>query len=87
MAKRFSEGYKRQHSHLANKLLLKVIDRQWRGKNFTIFMVQNWIYGRTRNEILETEFLNLMISEDPKSLADAFEDQPIDPKEKLLETA
>lgn len=74
MTKRFTEKYKRSKSYLANKLLLRVIDRQYRGKNFTIFMVQNWMYGRSPNEILEREFES-MLNEECENLADAFESQ------------
>jgi hypothetical protein len=73
MTKRFTEKFKRSKSYLANKLLLKVIDRQYRGKNFTIFMVQNWMYGRSPNEILEVEFERLMQDCEPGSLDAAFE--------------
>ncbi len=72
MTKRFTEKYKRSKSHLANRLLLRVIDRQHRGKNYTIFMIQNWMYGRTPNEVLDKEFELLLLQEN-EDLAGAFE--------------
>lgn len=73
MTKRFEKKFKRSKSHLANLLLLKVIGKQFKGKNFTIYMIQNWMYGRTPNEILEKEFELLMQEVEPESLTDAFE--------------
>jgi hypothetical protein len=74
MTKRFTEKFKRSKSHLANNLLLRVIDQQWRGKNFTIFMVQNWMYGRTPNEILDKEFEKMLLEARTEDMQDAFEE-------------
>ena len=73
MQKRFTSEFKRSKSYLANKLLIKVLDKQYRGKNVTIYVVQNWIYNRTPNELLEKAFEELLMEVEPEALEDAFE--------------
>lgn len=73
MSKRFTEDFKRSKSYLANMLFSRCLDKTYRGRSLSIFVVHNWIYNRTPNELLEVEFENLLNEVEPESLVDAFQ--------------
>ncbi|MCF2498345.1 hypothetical protein [Dyadobacter chenhuakuii] len=67
---RFSKEYKRSKTDCINTIFSRLINRRHNGKDFTIHMITNWIYGRNENEVLDDVFENLMLEVDPDGLAD-----------------
>jgi len=66
---RFTKDYKRSKTDCMNTLLMRVMHRTNNGKAFTIFMINNWMYDRNQNAILDDVFEALMREIDPDGLA------------------
>lgn len=74
MCKRFKKEFKRRYSYLTTPLFRKVIDRPYKGRFFTINIVQNWVYGKTDIPELDEAFEQVINESCPEALnEEAFE--------------
>lgn len=60
MQKKFTNDYKKSKVALLDQLYDAVRGKVVNKKEFTFFMVHNWIYGRNKNLVLEEEFEKLL---------------------------
>lgn len=68
LIKRFTDSYKRSKTAHINTIFSRLINRRHNGKDFTVYMITNWMYGRNENHILDDVFENLMYEVDPEGI-------------------
>jgi len=70
LVERFTPEYKRSKTEYINTIFSRLIYTKHNGKDFTVHMVTNWMYGRNENSALDEVFETLMQQSDPIGLAE-----------------
>lgn len=67
---RFTPEYKKSKTDYINTIFSMLIDKRNNGKDYTVFMITNWMHGRNENAALDDVFEALMRERDPIGYAE-----------------